>query len=67
MYSGANGSLYRTFTSILPNERLGFDAFAIDDLNGDGITDYVLSGMVDPLVDGGIVGRVYVVPGVAQQ
>ena len=58
--SGADGSSLRTFSSITPGENFGFDAFAIDDINGDGVTDYAISGGIS----GSTPGKVYLIPGV---
>ncbi len=39
IYSGRDGSLLRSITSLTPNEQLGFDAVGIGDVNRDGRTD----------------------------
>ncbi|HEX6291769.1 MAG TPA: integrin alpha [Herpetosiphonaceae bacterium] len=57
LYSGRDGSIIRTFTSSLANEFLGVDAIGIGDTNGDGLTDYVLTGF------GATLGHVYIVAG----
>jgi hypothetical protein len=44
LYSGADGSLIRTFTSDQPNGQIGFDVVTLGDVNGDGLTDFLLTG-----------------------
>ncbi len=48
----------------MENQRLGFDAVVVDDLNGDGLPDYLLSGNVLQAGDPNAAGNVYVVAGV---
>ncbi len=44
LYSGVDGSLIRTFTSDQPNGQIGFDVATLGDVNGDGRTDFLLTG-----------------------
>ena len=44
LYSGQDGSLLRTMTGTTANVSLGVDALAVGDVNGDGHTDYMLTG-----------------------
>lgn len=57
LYSGRDGAILRTITSSVANEFLGVDAIAIGDVNGDGLTDYILTGF------GTTLGHVYMVAG----
>jgi hypothetical protein len=45
LYSGRDGGVMRTFTSTVENDQLGFDAVPLGDVNGDGIGDYLLTGV----------------------
>ena len=44
LVSGADGEIIRTMTGTVPFGYIGVDAAAIDDVNGDGLTDYILTG-----------------------
>jgi hypothetical protein len=44
LFSGRDGSVLRTITSLNAGETLGFDAVGIGDVNGDGAGDYLVSG-----------------------
>ena len=44
VYSGQDGTVLRTMTGSTANIYLGVDALAIGDVNGDGYTDYMLTG-----------------------
>ncbi|TQV89582.1 FG-GAP-like repeat-containing protein [Aliikangiella coralliicola] len=44
VYSGADNSLLRTMTGTVSGQFLGVDALTLGDLNGDGLTDYLLTG-----------------------
>jgi hypothetical protein len=48
VYSGATGQLLRTMTSTVANETLGYDAAQLDDVNGDTLPEYLLSGDIEP-------------------
>lgn len=45
LYSGRDGGVMRTFTGTIENDRLGFDAVPLGDVNGDGVDDYLLTGV----------------------
>ncbi|MGK7296243.1 MAG: integrin alpha [Candidatus Wenzhouxiangella sp. M2_3B_020] len=45
VYSGRDGGVMRTYTGTGEDERLGFDALPLGDVNGDGLTDYLLTGV----------------------
>jgi hypothetical protein len=61
VYSGKDGALLRTMTSRVKNDYVGVDAFGVGDINGDGLTDYVLTG-VD--FDGTHLDHSYVIAGI---
>lgn len=44
LISGRTGSVIRTMTSTTPYEYVGVDAMAVGDVNGDNLTDYILTG-----------------------
>lgn len=44
VYSGSDGSVLRTITSLSPGESLGFDAVGVGDVNEDGQIDFLASG-----------------------
>lgn len=60
VFSGADGSLLRSFVSTSPGENLGFDAIGIGDVTDDGIADFLISGGLSPTSP----GRIHVVSGV---
>lgn len=62
LYSGKTGKALRTWTCKVPQETFGFDAVGIGDLDGDGMTDFLLTGAYSG-VAGVQSGRVYVVAG----
>lgn len=45
VYSGKEGNVLRTMTGTVADVSLGVDALAVGDLNGDGLTDYMLTGI----------------------
>jgi hypothetical protein len=45
LFSGRDGSTLRTMTGSVPFEFLGVDALAMGDVNGDGRTDFLLTGV----------------------
>ena len=47
VYSGADGEVLETFTHDIPGATFGFDAKGLDDVNGDGRADYVVTAASD--------------------
>jgi len=45
VFSGKNGQTLRTFTSTVPNGQVGFDVVTLGDVDGDGHTDFLLTGL----------------------
>ena len=45
LISGKNGHVLRTFTATLPGASIGFDVVTLEDVNGDGLGDYLLTGV----------------------
>jgi len=45
LVSGKNGKYIRTFTATMNNAQVGFDTVAIGDVNGDGLPDWLLTGL----------------------
>ena len=43
LYSGKDGKLLRTYTNRIPGDTFGFDAVAIGDADGDGVTDLLIT------------------------
>ncbi len=62
LYSGRDGSLLRAITGRVPGETLGFDATGVGDVDGDGITDLLITSSWSN-VNGFRSGRMYVVSG----
>jgi len=63
LFSGRDGGVIRTFTPTgADNARLGFDALPLGDVNGDGIQDYLLTGVDVAVVvagtDSSLTGRI---------
>ena len=61
--SGKDGSLMRTITGKIAGDQLGFDALAVGDVTGDGLTDYLLTAAGNSTTDADF-GRAYIVPGI---
>lgn len=62
VFSGKDGSVLQTFTGRVPGETLGFDAVGVGDVDGDGMTDYLLTSAWST-VNGVRSGRMYIVSG----
>ncbi len=62
VFSGKDGHVMRTITGAVPGETLGFDAVGVGDVNGDGITDLLLTSAWS-MVNGVRSGRVFIVAG----
>jgi hypothetical protein len=45
LFSGRDGALLRTMTGRVKNDYVGVDALGVGDVNGDGLTDYLLTGV----------------------
>jgi len=45
VYSGRNSKLIRTMTGTVAGVQLGFDAIGLGDVNGDGLVDFMLTGV----------------------
>ena len=45
VYSGRNNMLIRTMTGNVAGAQLGFDAIGLGDVNGDGLIDFMLTGV----------------------
>jgi hypothetical protein len=43
VYSGKDGRLIKTFTSRIPGDTFGFDAVTMDDVDGDGVADFLIT------------------------
>jgi hypothetical protein len=65
VYSGQDGSLLSTITGKVMGETLGFDATGMDDVNGDGVIDYLVTSAWSG-VNGTRSGRMYIVSGQAR-
>ena len=55
LYDGKTGDLLRTMTGTVSSMFLGVDAANIDDVNGDGINDYILTGIDWNLTGDGVI------------
>lgn len=55
VYSGKDGSILQTITSLTAGENLGFDAVGLGDVNGDGKIDFLVAAATG--------NRVYVIAG----
>ena len=59
VYSGRTSAVLQTYTHNVANAQLGFDANAMGDVNGDGMTDYLLTAANDTSAT----GKAYLVAG----
>jgi hypothetical protein len=64
VFSGRDGRVLQTMTGRVPGETLGFDAVGVGDVDGDGLTDYLVTSAWS-LVNGVRSGRVFIVAGQA--
>jgi hypothetical protein len=62
LYSGASGALVRSWVCTVPNETFGFDTTGMGDIDGDGVTDYLITNAWSD-VKGQKSGRAFVVKG----
>lgn len=62
LYSGKDGSLLRTWTCQVMGDTFGFDATRLDDVDGDGKMDYLLTSAWSA-VEGPRSGRMFVIAG----
>ena len=62
LHSGMDGSVLRTITGRIANDNLGVDALSVGDIDGDGLTDYLLTSVGNSFA-GIDVGRAYIVNG----
>jgi hypothetical protein len=58
LYSGGTGDLLWSFVSTTQNETLGFDLIGLNDVTGDGVADYLVTGGQNSGT-----GHAYIVPG----
>ncbi len=63
VFSGKDGRLLQDIVGKVPGETLGFDAVGVGDVDGDGITDYLVTSAWSG-VNGLRSGRAYIVAGV---
>ena len=62
VFSGKDGKLLQDIVGKVPGETLGFDAVGVGDVDGDGITDYLVTSAWSG-INGLRSGRVYIVAG----
>lgn len=62
VFSSKDGRVLQTITGRVPGETLGFDAVGVGDIDGDGLTDYLVTSAWS-LVNGARSGRVFLVAG----
>jgi hypothetical protein len=64
--SGKDGRVLQTITGKVPGETLGFDAVGVGDIDGDGITDFLITSAYS-MVNGFRSGRTYIVAGTTKR
>jgi hypothetical protein len=64
--SGKDGSVLQTITSRTPGDTFGFDAVGIGDVDGDGMTDYLVTAAYS-MVNGVRSGRTFIVAGTVKR
>ncbi len=62
LYSGKDGSLMNTITCRIPGDTFGFDATGIGDVDGDGVSDFLLTSAWSG-IKGFRSGRVFIISG----
>jgi tetratricopeptide (TPR) repeat protein len=62
LYSGKDGRLMRTMTCRIAGDTFGFDATSVGDVDGDGVTDFLLSSAWSG-IKGFQTGRVFIISG----
>jgi hypothetical protein len=62
LYSGADGSLLRAYTGKVMGETFGFDATGMGDVDGDGISDFLITSAWSA-VSGARSGRMFILSG----
>ena len=62
VFSGKDGRVLQTITGRVPGETLGFDAVGVGDVDGDGITDFLVTSAYS-MVNGFRSGRAFIVAG----
>jgi hypothetical protein len=62
LYSGASGALVRSWVCTVPNETFGFDTTGMGDVDGDGVTDYLITNAWSGIA-GAQSGRAFLVSG----
>jgi hypothetical protein len=62
VFSGKDGRVLQTITGKVPGETLGFDAVGVGDIDGDGLTDFLITSAYS-MVNGFRSGRSYIVAG----
>ena len=62
LYSGKDGSLMRAYTSKVQGDTLGFDATGMDDVDGDGTIDFLVSSAWSA-IGGARTGRMFILSG----
>lgn len=60
LYSGANGTLLKTYTGRIPGDTFGFDAVGMGDVDGDGTVDLLITAAWSG-VNGHHSGRVFII------
>ncbi|MEO8029518.1 MAG: FG-GAP-like repeat-containing protein [Gemmatimonadota bacterium] len=64
--SGKDGKVLQTITGKVPGETLGFDAVGVGDIDGDGMTDYLVTSAWS-MVNGFRSGRTFIVAGTVKK
>lgn len=62
LYSGKTGEELGSFTGMIPGDTLGFDATSLGDVDGDGVSDLLITSAWNA-ANGAKTGRTYVISG----